>query len=178
MENVEIVCYTDTEFDSTLLTKSNEDAGISVYSVYSGGKNCTLNYVNYLLETTEQEAAVKTLASVTNYGNEAVTQDISLYMDGQIQDVQELTIASGETTTIYFKELSIDREATPVLTAELSDGDSLTADNACKRSGNGWSRKENPSVDRRKCIPRKSAFTGTVLSGVQNGQCGYADAGG
>lgn len=130
MENVEIVCYTDTEFDSTLLTKSNADAGISVYSVYSGGKNCTLNYVNYLLETTEQEAAVKTLASVTNYGKEAVTQDISLYMDGQIQDVQELTIASGETTTIYFKELSIDREAMPVLTAELSDGDSLTADNA------------------------------------------------
>ena len=126
MENVTVVCYTDTDFDSESLINSNENAGITVYSMYSEGENCALRYVNYSID----EDIIKTLCSITNYGSETVTEDVSLYVDGQIYDTSEVTINAGESVNVYFDDLKIESGDMPVLTAELSGKDALNADNS------------------------------------------------
>lgn len=125
MENVTVVCYTDTDFDSSALISSNEAAGVVVYSMYSEGENCAVDYVNYSID----ENIVKTLCSVTNYGSENVSCDVSLYVDGQIFDVKDVEIEAGKTVNVYFDDLEIESGDMPFLTAELSVSDALTADN-------------------------------------------------
>lgn len=126
MENVQIICYTDTEFSSDIWTKSNTKAALIVEDVYSKGSNCSLDYVNYSAETDGVEA----LCRITNYGEEEVTQDVSLYVNTDIADVQTVTIQPQESETVYFKKQNIAMDGSVVLKAELSEKDSLTADNS------------------------------------------------
>ncbi len=125
LENVTVVCFTDTEFDSEGLIDSNENAGITVYSMYSVGENAAINYVNY----SEEENVIRTLCKITNYGSESVSEDVSLYVDGQIYDTANVTINAGESVDVYFDDLEIESGDMPILTAELSGKDALNADN-------------------------------------------------
>lgn len=126
MENVQIICYTDTDFSSGEWTKSNTQAALIVEDVYSEGGNCSLDYVNY----SAGEDGVEALCRITNYGEEEVTQDVSLYVNADIVDVQTVTIKPRESETVYFEGQNIARDGSAILKAELSGKDSLTADNS------------------------------------------------
>lgn len=141
MDNVEVVCYTDTDFDSGELIRSNKDASLFVEDVYSKGENCSVDYVNYSAEKpgdesqgTEQDAAgkhrIEALCKVTNYGTKDVSQDVSLYVDSVIVDVQAVTVPAGESVTVYFTPQDILLDEGAVLKAELSAKDDLNADNS------------------------------------------------
>lgn len=126
MENVRVICYTDTDFASEELTKGNKKAVLVVEDIYSKGENCSLDYVNYSAE----KDVVEALCKVTNYGEEEVTQDVSLYMNSDIVDVQSVTVKPGESETIYFEPQKMTLDGSAVLKAELSDRDSLPTDNS------------------------------------------------
>lgn len=126
MENVQVICYTDTEFDSKELIRSNKEASLVVESVYSEGENCSVDYVNY----TAGDKGIEALCKITNYGKQDVVQDVSLYVDDAIADVQEASVPSGESTTVYFSPQNISLEESAVLKAELSARDDLNADNS------------------------------------------------
>ena len=125
LKNVQIICYTDTAFASEELTKYNRDAALVVEDMYSAGENCSLDYVNYSVS----DKGVEALCNITNYGATDSTQDVSLYAGSNIVDVQTITVAAGESRTIYFAALNIATDGSVVLTAELSEKDSLVADN-------------------------------------------------
>ncbi len=126
MENVQVISYTDSAFQLEEWKKGNEKAGWIVESVYSKGQNCSMDYVNYTL----QEDGVEALCKVSNDGEQDVTQDVSLYADDRLLMVTEVTIAAGEEQTIYFDMQKLESDKTCVLRAELSEQDSLPADNA------------------------------------------------
>lgn len=126
MENVQVICYTDTDFTSGEFTKNNKKASLVVEDVYSEGENCSLDYVNYSAE----EDTVEALCKVTNYGETEVTQDVSLYADSDIVDVQSVTVKPGESETVYFEPQKLPVDGSVVLKAELSGKDSLLADNS------------------------------------------------
>ena len=126
MENVQVICYTDTEFDSKELIRSNKEASLVVESVYSEGENCSIDYVNY----TMGDKGIEALCKITNYGKQDVVQDVSLYVDDAIADVQEASVPAGESTTVYFSPQNISLEESAVLKAELSARDDLNADNS------------------------------------------------
>lgn len=144
LENVQIICYTDTDFGSAQWTKGNQNVALVVENVYSQGANCSVDYVSYSLndqssEDTERKATtsengqisktVEVLAKVTNYGEEVVTQDVSLYANSNIVDVQEITVEPGGSETVYFNKQDMTVDGSVVIKAELSERDALMADN-------------------------------------------------
>lgn len=135
MENVQVIGYTDSAFDLDEWKKGNEKATWIVESVYSKGDNCSMDYVNYTLQENEIEA----LCKVSNDGDKDVTQDVSLYAGDRLLTVLEVTIPAGEEKTVYFDKQTLDSDQSCELRAELSESDSLTADNTqsviCNASG-------------------------------------------
>jgi len=141
MDHASVICYTDTDFDSGELIRSNRDASLFVEDVYSKGENCSVDYVNYSAENTENKEQgaeqksisshrVEALCKVTNYGSQEVSQDVSLYVDNAIVDVQTVIIPAGESETVYFTPQEILLDKGVVLKAELSAKDDLNADNS------------------------------------------------
>ena len=135
MDNVQVICYTDTDFDSEELIRSNKDVALNVENVYSKGENCSVDYVNYsVVEEDEKRQngetqSVEALCKVTNYGTQDVTQDVSLYVDNSIVDVQEASVPAGESVVVYFSPQTVSLGGETVLRAELSAKDALNADN-------------------------------------------------
>ncbi|MBO5468926.1 MAG: VWA domain-containing protein [Lachnospiraceae bacterium] len=125
MEQAEVFVYTDTEFALDDWKKAGEKAAFNVESVYSKGKNCSVDYVNYSVEDT----GITALCKVSNYTEDAVTQDVSLYANDQLLQVQSVTIPADDSTTVYFDTQDIPADGSVILKAALSDKDSLVADN-------------------------------------------------
>ncbi|MCM1180900.1 MAG: VWA domain-containing protein [Clostridium sp.] len=141
MDNVVVICYTDTDFDSGELIRSNAEASLFVEAVYSQGENCSVDYVNYTAEKPEGKdqdinqgavgnQRIEALCKVTNYGTKDVSQDVSLYVDQAIVDVQAVTIPAGESATVYFAPQNVLLDEGVILKAELSARDDLNADNS------------------------------------------------
>ncbi len=128
MENVQVVCYTDTAFTYETLISSNNDAALSLVNAYSEGDNCAVDYISYAVD----ENGVTVLCKVTNYGSEDVKQDLSLYADGQIVDLQSITLEAGTSSTFYFEDCKLETDGSVVIRAELSASDALDADNVQK----------------------------------------------
>lgn len=126
METGQIICYTDTDFVCSGWTKNNNKISLVVENVYSKGQNCSVDYVNYTVD----EAGVEALCKITNYGNDEITQDVSLYANAEIIDVETVTIRPEESEIVYFKSRNLATNGSVVLKAELSEKDALTADNA------------------------------------------------
>lgn len=126
MENVQIICYTDTDFASGEWLKSNKNAALVVEDVYSEGTNCSVDYVNYSAD----EDGVEVLCKVTNYSDAEVTQDVSLYVGSEIADIQMVTVKPNDSETVYFAKQNIAIDESVAVKAELSEKDSLTADNS------------------------------------------------
>lgn len=138
LENVEIYCYTDTDFAVADWTGKKEDQSLYVKDLSSKQNNVAVDYVNYAV----QEEGLNALCKVTNYGKEAVTEDVSLYVGSELLDVQNVSIPAGEDTVVYFaaqdtstgvlhEALYPDKQngKATILKAELSRKDGLIADN-------------------------------------------------
>lgn len=141
VDNTRIVCYTDTKFNQQEYIKGNENAAMEVHSLYSDGENCAVSYINYTASvvkdngddsTKENGYQIKLVAlcQVKNYGVEAKTFDVSLYADGEICDVKNVTLDGGSEQTVYFSDVLVMPDNLPILTAELSGHDSLDRDNS------------------------------------------------
>ncbi|MDO5156040.1 MAG: VWA domain-containing protein [Eubacteriales bacterium] len=126
MEQVQVVGYTDTMFESEEWIKNHEHASLRVENLYSKGENCSVCYVNYNVE----KDGIHALCKVANYGEQDVTTDVSLYLNNKIVDVQSVFVKAGESEVVYFKEQPVAVDAGVVMKAELSEKDSLLADNS------------------------------------------------
>lgn len=127
-DNVEIICYTDTDFESEELVRNNKDAALTIENMYSEGENCSLDYVNY----SEKDGEVEALCKITNYGETEVCKEVNLYADGELVDIQSVTIKAQASETVYFKPQKVAKDKQIVLQAEISEKDSLLADNVQK----------------------------------------------
>ncbi len=125
LENVHIICYTDTQFSHEEWIKSSKDISMMVEDVFSEGENTTLDYINY----TVNDEDVEILCKISNRGKSDVVQDVSLYIDTDIADVQEVTVEAGESTIVYFEKQKIASDGSVMISAQLSDRDSLLEDN-------------------------------------------------
>lgn len=125
MEQVKMIGYTDTSFDADLMLQNHEHAALQIESVYSAGENCAVRYVGYSVEDGKMQA----LCKVTNYGEEEITTDVSLYLEREIVDVQSVTIAAKDSVDVYFKEQPVVLDSGLVIKAEVSEKDCLQADN-------------------------------------------------
>jgi Mg-chelatase subunit ChlD len=131
MTNVQIMCYTDTEFSAEDMTGGNENASCKVVSLYSDGENCGVNFVNYSSEKLDESRyQVETLAQVTNYGQGEQTLDVTLYLDTTPVDMKSVTIKAGESQVVYFEDFEVENGDTHTITAKISGNDSLSGDNS------------------------------------------------
>lgn len=135
--NVQVFAYTDTDFDASQWTKGNADAALVVENVYAKKENCSLDYVSYAVG----EKDVEILAKVTNYGETDITQDVSLYVNSDIADVQEVTVPAKDSASIYFANQSLSVDGSVTIKAELSAKDALPADNSYETVVTGTSEK-------------------------------------
>ncbi|MCR5700829.1 MAG: VWA domain-containing protein [Lachnospiraceae bacterium] len=139
IDNVDVVCYTDSDFDYETIKKNNDKLSLVVESVYSKADNCTVDYVSYNLKESEGQSIIEAICHVTNHGEEEQTSDVSLYIDGKIEDVQSISLPAGESDTVYFNDVNVpdngkkaDGLKGMVLSAELSEKDALIEDNVSK----------------------------------------------
>lgn len=110
------VFYTDTAVDLGQLENA------SVVNLYTEGVNVSLDYVSH--GTDEQGMVV--LAKVTNHSDEGISQDVNLYGDDTLLDIQTVNLSAGESQVIYFYGISFNGN---VLKAQLNDKDALENDN-------------------------------------------------
>ncbi|MGN0483045.1 MAG: VWA domain-containing protein [Lachnospiraceae bacterium] len=122
---VKVCCYTDTAFDAKTLIKNHKNASLQVNSVYSQAENTAVSYLNYEWKDGQAQA----LCKVENFGKEASTQDISLYVDKQLKQVQTIKVKPQKAQTVYFDPVACDAEKNSVLKVQLSNSDALEEDN-------------------------------------------------
>lgn len=144
LDNVDVVCYTDSEFEYAQWKKNNDKIALSVESIYSKEENLSVDYVNYGVKSgddSEKDKYIETLCKVTNHGDKDAVTDVSLYIGNDIADVQTVTVKAGESEIVYFSDVKMPEDFNNnesdktkenggyVLRAEISEKDSLTADN-------------------------------------------------
>ncbi|MBR1597510.1 MAG: VWA domain-containing protein [Lachnospiraceae bacterium] len=100
LDNVDVVCYTDSDFDYESWKRNNDKISLAVESIYSKEENLSVDYVNYGLKDNTIEAICK----VANHGTKPAASDVSLYLNNEIIDVQTVTVEAGESETVYFNE--------------------------------------------------------------------------
>lgn len=157
LDNVDVVCYTDSDFDYESWKRNNDKISLSVESIYSKEENLSVDYVNYGLKDIDHsgenadkrigdledngsvDTVIEAICKVTNHGTKTAASDVSLYLNNEIIDVQTVTVEAGESESVYFNEVKLPSDYIAggdinitkalVLRAELSEKDALTADN-------------------------------------------------
>lgn len=114
-ESLETVCFTDTS-----VYMQNLDGYI--VDTYAPCKNVGIDYLSHGFSNNK----LVVLAKVSNYSDEEVNAEVSLYGDDILQNIKNLTIAANSSEIIYFDELDFNGN---VLRAELSGVDDLRSDN-------------------------------------------------
>lgn len=115
-ENSQILFFTDTAFDSGTMK-----AGI--VTLYSDVVNLSLDYMN----CSETENGLTVLIRVTNHSDQTLNREINLYGKEKLLDIQQVTLAPGETKVIYFEKVQPDGV---ILRAEFQESDDLEGDNS------------------------------------------------
>lgn len=91
--------------------------------------------IQSLSHTVSEDGTVKVMARVDNYGSNSLNTDVNLYIGNKLYDIQNVTVESGESSIVYFKDIasgkynSILAGNTPYLMAELNSKDMLAGDN-------------------------------------------------
>ena len=83
--------------------------------------------IEELVESETEENLIEATASITNTGEVADTQMITLTVDGTELDSQELTLDAGETQTITF-EWTLDEDDIDEVTVEIASQDEFDTD--------------------------------------------------
>jgi len=94
------------------------------------------NYaVQGLSHAVSDDGTVKVMARVSNYGQNQLDTDVNLYIGDQLYDIQRVTVAAGDNSVVYFKDITKSRYKSaltggqPYLAAETSSKDMLENDN-------------------------------------------------
>ena len=133
LENVDVICYTDSEFDYSGLKRNYDRISLFVESIYSSEENLSVDYVNYAITaddilnaSDETENAsdsapkgdqkkdteyIEAICKVTNHGEKEETSDVSLYLDNDIVDVQTVNVKAKESETVYFSRVKLFEES-------------------------------------------------------------------
>lgn len=85
-------------------------------------KNIAIDNISHSID----KNGITVLTTVTNYSDEDLTFDLSLYVDNKLSDVKEINLSPRESTNIYWQ--GVDPNA-GILTVEADIDDSLEEDN-------------------------------------------------
>ncbi len=99
--------FGEIPMQTVLFGKSSDNVGIALIS-----------------HGVEQEQ-ILALVKVKNNGTSVVSQEVSLYADGNIHDVKEITISPNQEVSVFFSGIE---KNTQLLMAQLSSKDILTVD--------------------------------------------------
>ncbi len=115
IDNYSILFYTDKWIDLGL---------DKLFLNYIDGEqnNVAIDNISHSLDS----KGITALTTVTNYSNEDITFDLSLYADNSLYDVKEIKLSQEESSNIYWQGISSNVR---ILRAELDIDDSIKADN-------------------------------------------------
>ncbi|MFA5522852.1 MAG: BatA and WFA domain-containing protein [Tissierellales bacterium] len=115
MDNYSILFYTDkwieTNIDKLFLSYIDGEQG-----------NVAIDNISHSLDSN----GITALTTVTNYSNNDMSFDLSLYVDNSLYDVKETSLLPGESSSIYWQNIDLNARQ---LRAEADIDDSLTVDN-------------------------------------------------
>ncbi|WIV11506.1 BatA and WFA domain-containing protein [Proteiniborus sp. MB09-C3] len=115
IDNYSILFYTDkwidTDIDKLLLNYIDGEQ-----------RNIAIDNISHSLDS----KGITVLTTVTNYSDEDITFDLSLYVDDALYDVKEISLSPEESTSVYWHDIA---ENARLLRAEADVDDSLKADN-------------------------------------------------
>ena len=126
-EGCQVVLFTDSDVDI-------QDLPATVVDLSPVTKKAKSNVaVDYLNHTITEDGRADILAHITNYGSDAVSGELNLYMEDELLQVQEYTLEAGESKGIYFESLSQAKTAQAaknkkVLRCEKNEPDAIAAD--------------------------------------------------
>ncbi len=133
LDNVDVVCYTDSEFDYKSFKRNNDKISLCVESIYSSEENLSVDYTAYAIKssgadkTDDEKAAdndtdkpadtdsskkqyIEAICKITNHGTQPATTDVSLYLGNEITDVQTVSVDAGDSETVYFSPVLLKDE--------------------------------------------------------------------
>lgn len=93
-----------------------------IVNLYTPAENAYVDYVSYGYQGEE----LTVLAKITNGGSEELQTDLNLYGDDDLLAVQELTLAAGESSVLYFEDVEF---CGKTLCVEINEEDALLEDN-------------------------------------------------
>ncbi len=124
-KNYKVIAFTDS-------SANMQDINCEVVDLSVHGENGAIQSLSHAVS---EDGTVKVMARVDNYGERQLDTDASLYIGNKIYDVQSVTAEPGESSTVYFKDITAGRYNsilagnTPYLMAEINSKDMLAGDN-------------------------------------------------
>ena len=148
LSNYRGIFYTDEELDLT-------DIRGEVVSLASRVQNASLDYIAHASSPEGLQALVR----ITNRGDEPLDREISVYGEGRLLDIKSVSLAPGETKTVFF---SLKAQDINYIKAELSEEDALAEDNTIYHVVN-LSRLQKVLL-----ISERNVFLERALSSMKN----------
>lgn len=108
------------------------DVNCEVADLSVQGENGAIQSLSHAVS---EDGSVQVMARVDNYGKNRLDTDVNLYIGEQLYDIQSVTAEAGESSTVYFKNITPGKYngavagGTPYLMAELNSKDMLAGDN-------------------------------------------------
>ena len=124
-KSYKVIVFTDSSVNMPDI--NYEVAGLSVQ-----GENGAIQSLSHAVS---EDGSVQVMARVDNYGKNRLDTDVNLYIGEQLYDIQSVTAEAGESSMVYFKNItqgkynSAAAGGTPYLMAELNSKDLLAGDN-------------------------------------------------
>lgn len=116
-----------TKSNVVIFTDSNnslKDIGAEIVSFGGAAENFGVTLLSHISD----QNGITALVKVKNFGQQSATRTVTLYQDEAIFDIQEISLAPGESKDVTFS--GIDSEGKK-LTARLTPNDLLEADDVC-----------------------------------------------
>lgn len=100
----------------------------TIVDLSSDGENGAISYVSH---TKNKDGTLSVLVRVENKGTKPLATDVNLYCDDKMEAIQNVSIDTGKSKTLYFENIPYRQKKETVIKAELNEKDSLERDNIC-----------------------------------------------
>lgn len=114
-ESCQTVFFTDEPVDTEGLSAAEEYLG-------SPGANLAVTQVSH---RRTEDGKTDILVQVENTGASEMASGVNLYLDGELEEIQAVSLKPGEHTVLYFRDVSVKES----VAAQLNEGDDLDSDN-------------------------------------------------
>lgn len=115
IDNYSILFYTDKWIETDI---------DKLYLNYIDGEQRNVAIEN--ISHSSDSSGITVLTTVTNYSNDNISFDLSLYVDDSLYDVKEVSLLPWESSNIYWQNIDLGART---LRAEIDVDDSLIVDN-------------------------------------------------